>query len=184
MARLLRISSWSPTWESVYFRVSRVPARPSIPVPLFSPRIIMQSTILLWKAVAFAMDMLTTVNQPGPTFPAHRRSATWWAAVSWFLWNGLQVRDSSPIKMPSCANVLRCCATLKSADAFSLSQALWCCLGTGFCSHHSLVTQLCAGMCYWSGGLQWRLNIKPQLYLPLQGFEDAETLIMVFGLIL
>lgn len=105
-------------------------------------------------------------------------------SLSWSLWNGLQVLDNPLTKMPRCENVLKCCVTLKSADAPSLSRGLWCGLGLGFCSHHSLVTQLCAGMCCWSGGQQWRLNIKPQLYLPLQGFKGVETLIMVFGLIL
>ncbi len=191
-----RTSSWSPTWESVCCSASCVPARPNILMPLSSPQTIMPSMILLSKAVAFAMDMLITVHQPGVTNPANRRPITWWAVLSWILWTySLQVHNTPP-RRSSCT----VCSVVKTywdvVSRRSLPMASFCLHfylfyvvrlgveGLGFCSHHSFVTQLCTGMCCWGWRLQWRLDIRPQLYLPLQGFKDVETLIMVFSLML
>lgn len=49
-------------------------------------------------------------------------------------------------------------------------------------SHHSPVTQLYSATLCKSWRLQWRLDIRAQLHLPLQGFNYVETLIIVFSL--
>lgn len=186
--RLPRTSSWSPTWESACCSASRVPARPNNLVPPSSPQTTTPSMILLSKAVVFAMDMLTSVCQPGATNPANRRPITWWVIFVNIQLAGARYSTGEKLlhSLLCCEKLLRCFVTLAS---FCLHFYLFYVVRLGveglrFCSHHSLVTQLCAGMHYWSWRLQWRLDIRPQLYLPLQGFKDVETLIMVFSLML